>query len=128
ATAIRIDRLFEGHVRRVVAADDRAGAFFAHRRGRPRSALRFVLRLRPAVVLRAMPRRLEPSLGIAERAASLVPDGRTRGFLCGHGRTVRHPRLARRDGGLPTMRHPGAGRCVMIRLEWRPLGAREYMV
>src|SRR6185437_15100836 len=74
AAAIRVDRLLERHVRRIVAANDGTCALDADGGGGARLRiirLRWIDRLRPAVVLDDMPRGFEASFRIAQRAAAL---------------------------------------------------------
>ena len=68
AAAVRIDRLLEMDVRRIVAADDRARALLGHDGIRPRR--RLVLAI-PAVVLARARDRLEAAFAIRRRAAAL---------------------------------------------------------
>src|SRR5690242_814880 len=96
ATAIRVDGLLERHIRRIVAADDRASLFDLH--GCRRFGGLAVVLVRPAVILGPMHRLLEAAFRIAERTTALEWLGRwERVLLPGHGGSLRAGCLDGRD-------------------------------
>ena len=76
-TAIGVNGLLEGDVRRIVARDNRARRIHAH--GRARDG-RLRIEAAPAVVNGLMPVGFKPAVGIRERTPPLVRPAR--GFTC----------------------------------------------